>query len=128
MTVYLDVEQLLDIAAAILDSPPKVRDHGLLAAAAARPETSAFGQDAYPTLAEKAAALLHSICANHALVDGNKRLAWAAAETFIWLNTGVEAGEVNVDDAEAFMLAVATGQLDDVIGIAAELRRLGLVD
>jgi death-on-curing protein len=128
VTIYLGVEEILDIAAIAVGGPPKVRDHGLLAAAAARPETSVFGQDAYPTLAEKAAALLHSLCANHALVDGNKRLAWMAAVTLVWLNTGVEPKEVDEPVAEAFMLAVATGSLTDVAGIAAELRRLGIVD
>ncbi len=55
----------------------EVRDLGLLQSAAARPQASAFGEDAYPSLLEKSAALVHSIARNHALVDGNKRLTLA---------------------------------------------------
>lgn len=51
----------------------KVRDIDLLLAAADRPKASAFGEDAYPTLKEKAAVLLHSISRNHPFTDGNKR-------------------------------------------------------
>ncbi|MGI8876122.1 MAG: Fic family protein [Egibacteraceae bacterium] len=54
-----------------------MRDAGALAAAAGRPRTTVFGDDAYPTFNEKVAALLRSLVRNHALVDGNKRLAWA---------------------------------------------------
>jgi death-on-curing protein len=127
MTVYLDVDDLLEIAAIVLNSPAKVRDYGLLSSAAARPQAFVFGQEAYPDLASKAAALLHSLCANHALIDGNKRLAWSATATFIVLNTGGGVPDVDVDAAEAMMLAVARGVLTEVADIAAELRRLGLV-
>jgi death-on-curing protein len=107
-------------------SPAKVRDYGLLSSAAARPQTNVFGQEAYPSLTEKAAALLHSLCANQALIDGNKRLAWAAAVTFIVLNAGGGVPDVDVDEAEAMMLAVAQGTLVEVSDIAAQLRRLGV--
>lgn len=127
MTVYLDVDDLLTIAAAVIGSPPKVRDYGLLSSAAARPQTHVFGQEAYPDLAGKAAALLHSLCANHALIDGNKRLAWAATVTFVVLNMGSRVPDVDVDAAEAMMLAVAQGTLAEVSDIANELRRLGVV-
>lgn len=127
MTTYLDVEDLIDIASVILGTPPKVRDYGLLASAAARPAASMFGQEAYPDLAGKAAALLHSICNNHALIDGNKRLAWVAAVVFINLNSDGPVPDVDVDQAEAFMLAVADGSLTEVSAIAAELRRLGMI-
>lgn len=62
-----------------------VRDLGLLDSATARPRSSAFGVDAYPTLPEKAAALLDD-CRQHALVDGNKRLGWLATVAFLWIN------------------------------------------
>lgn len=127
MTTYLDVEDLLEIASIVLGSPPKVRDHGLLSSAAARPMTFVFGQEAYPDLASKAAALLHSLCRNHALIDGNKRLAWAATIVFISLNSDSPISEVDVDRAEAFMLAVAGGSLVDVSAIATEFRHLGVV-
>lgn len=128
MTVYLNAEDLVDIASAVLGTSPKVRDYGLLASAAARPATFMFGQEAYPDLANKAAALFHSICCNHALIDGNKRLAWAAAVVFINLNTGTPVSDVDVDRAEAFVLAVANGSLTEVPLIAAELRRLGVTE
>lgn len=106
---YLTVEDLLEIAVGILDDVV-VGDHGLLASAAARPQTSAFGEDAYPTFATKAAALMHSVARNHALVDGNKRLAWAATRVFCLINDHDLA--FSVDDAEQLVLAVARGELD----------------
>ncbi len=69
-----------------------------------------FGEDAYPSFAEKAAALMHSLARNHALVDGNKRLAWAATRIFCILN-GRDL-TYTVDDAEQLMLAAASGDLD----------------
>lgn len=106
---YLTVEDLLEISVGILDEVA-LRDHGLLAAAAARPQSSAFGQDAYLTFAAKAAALMHSLARNHALDDGNKRLAWAATRVFCLLN-GHDL-KLSVDDAEQLILAVARGELD----------------
>ena len=73
---YLDLEDLLRLVRLLSIGP--VRDVGLLDSAVARPRSSAFGEDAYGTVSAKAAALLHSITNNHALVDGNKRLAWLA--------------------------------------------------
>ncbi len=106
---YLSVDDLLEIATGILDKVI-IRDHGLLASAAGRPQSSAFGDDAYPSFAAKAAALVHSLARNHALVDGNKRLAWAATRVFCLLN-GHDLG-FDVDEAERLMLAVARGELD----------------
>jgi death-on-curing protein len=79
-----------------------------------------FGVDAYPDNLSKAAALLQSLARNHALVDGNKRTAWAAAWTFLYIN-GVELGEFDVDDAEEFMNAVATDAVMSVDFIANKL-------
>jgi death on curing protein len=120
MTEYLDLDDLLSLAPAAIGQEVLVRDHGLLEAALARPRTSVFGQDAYPDLHVKAAALLHSLCTNHALVDGNKRLAWAACAVFLDLN-----GLVTVDDEDAqfdMMIAVASGRLDDLEKIGERLR------
>jgi death on curing protein len=113
---YLDLEDLLTLVRK-LDAGP-VRDVGLLDAAVARPRSSAFGADAYPGLELKAAALLHSIVRNHALVDGNKRLAWLAAVVFLDLN----GRTVEMDDDAAFELVMdaAEGVLE-VEGIAARL-------
>lgn len=115
---YLTVEDLLDIAAGVLEEVA-VRDAGLLAAAAARPRVTVFGDDAYPTFEDKAAALLHSLVRNHALVDGNKRLAWAAARVFHLLNA--RDLTYTVDEAERLMLQAAAGEVD-VPDIASWLR------
>ena len=106
---YLSVEDLLEIAAGVIEHVV-VRDAGLLAAAAARPQITVFGDDAYPTFQDKTAALLHSLVRNHALVDGNKRLAWSAARIFCLLN-GRDL-TYTVDEAEDLMLSSASGQLD----------------
>lgn len=105
---YLDLEDLLALTRA-LDTGP-VRDLGLLDSACARPRSTAFGTDAYPTLEGKAAALLHSLARNHALVDGNKRLAWLAAVVFLDLNDRT----IDMDDDAAFTLVmvVASGTAD----------------
>jgi death-on-curing protein len=106
---YLSVEDLLEIAVGVIEHVV-VRDAGLLAAAAARPQMTVFGDDAYPTFEDKAAALLHSLVSNHALVDGNTRLAWSAARVFCLLNGRGLA--YTVDEAEDLMLSAASGQLD----------------
>jgi death-on-curing protein len=113
---FLDLEDLLQLTRDLRAGP--VRDVGLLDSAAARPRSSAFGEDAYPTLNLKAAALLHSICRNPALVDGNKRLAWLATTVFLDLNSAV----VTLSDDQAFELVmrVADGSAD-VEHIAAVL-------
>ena len=115
-TEYLTVEDLLELTRRLGAGP--VRDLGLLDAAAVRPQSCAFGTDAYPTRPLKAAALLHSIVRNHALVDGNKRLAWLATVVFGELN----AAPVGLTDDEAFdlVMAAAAGELD-VEQIAAAL-------
>jgi death-on-curing protein len=115
---YLSVEDLLEIAAGIIGDVA-LRDAGLLATAAGRPQMTVFGDDAYPTFEDKAAALLHSLVRNHALVDGNKRLAWAATRVFCLLNR--RDLTYSVDEAEALMLAAAAGRLD-VPDIATWLR------
>jgi death on curing protein len=119
--IYLDLEDLLHIARRTLGVEPIVRDHGLLESALARPQASAFGQDAYDTFEEKAAALLHSLACNHALVDGNKRLALAATIAFLGVN-GQQLRFSN-NDAYDFVIAVATGELDQVKAIATVLER-----
>jgi death-on-curing protein len=97
-----------------------VRGYGLLEAALARPRATAFGKDAYPDLDTKAAALLHSVARNRALIDGNKRLALAAVIAFYGLN-GRRLILTN-DAAYDLVSGVAAGQLDTVEAIAAVLR------
>lgn len=113
---YLDVEDLLALTRLLGAGP--VRDLGLLDSAATRPRSSVFGQDAYPTLELKAAALLHSLCRHHALVDGNKRLGLLATVTFLRLND--RAFTLTQDAAFDLVMGVAEGSLD-VADIAAAL-------
>jgi len=118
--IYLALPELLHVAERTLGAGYAVRDYGLLEAALARPQATAFGKDAYPDLDARAAALLHSIARNHALVDGNKRLALAAVIAFYGLN-GRRLTLTN-DEAYDLVISVAAGQLDDADAIAAVLR------
>lgn len=121
---YLDVDDLIALAVSLLGDPPPIRDMGLLAAAAARPRASAFGEDAYPELWSKAAALLHSIVKNHPLVDGNKRLGWLACAVFLDIN-GVDPTAASNDEVFDLVMAVAADPLD-LTEITARLK--GIVD
>jgi death-on-curing protein len=114
--IYLDLDDLLHIASRTLGHSPEIRDLGLLESAAARPRTTVFGQDAYPTLEAKAAALLHSVTRNHALADGNKRLGLAGLIAFLGLN-GHRLTWTN-DEAYELVVAVASGELVEVSEIA----------
>ena len=117
--IYLTLPELLRVAERVLGPGMKIRDLGLLEAALARPQTTAFGADAYPDLDEKAAALLHSLARNHALVDGNKRLALSGLIAFYGVN-GRRLILTN-DAAYALVMAVASGELDTVAEIAGLL-------
>lgn len=116
--IHLDLDDLLHVAARTLGEV-QVRDAGLLESALARPRATVFGEDAYPSIHEKAAALLHSLARNHALVDGNKRLALAGTIAFYGLN-GLRLTLSN-DEAYDLVIAVSAGDLDEVQPIAARL-------
>jgi death-on-curing protein len=103
---YLDVQDLVELATQLLGDPPPLRDIGLLGSAVARPQTTAFGEDAYPSIWAKGAALLHSIVKNHALVDGNKRLGWLATAVFLEIS-GVDITKASNTDVHDFVLDVA---------------------
>jgi death on curing protein len=118
--IYLTRAEILQVAERTLGHGFVVRDHGLLESAVARPATTVFGQDAYPTLDDKAAALLHSLARNHSLVDGNKRLALAGTIAFYGVN-GWRLCLTN-DEAYDLIMRVSSGQLDAVAPIAAILR------
>ena len=117
--IYLTLPELLHVAERVLGPDFVVREHGLLESALARPRTTVFGEDAYATLETKAAALLHSVAKNHALVDGNKRLSLAAAIAFLGVN-GRRLTFTN-DEAYELVMAVASGTIDDVAVIAGRL-------
>lgn len=119
---YLELDDLVELACRLLGDPPPIRDIGLLGSAAARPGTTAFGQDAYPDLTTKAAALLQSIAINHALFDGNKRLGWLAMAVFLEIN-GIEASRLSNKVVYDFVMWVASTnpELDQIV---ARLRKL----
>ena len=116
-TGYLSLEDPLDLVNALGAGP--VRDLGLLDSACHRPQASFFGREVYPTLAGKAAALMHSLAGNHALVDGNKRLALLATAVFLRINGYLL--DLTDDEAFALTMSVAAGQLD-ADGICKQLR------
>lgn len=118
--IYLDAGDLLHVARRALDAEPVVRDAGLLDSAAARPRATLFGAEAYPDLETKAAALVQSLVGNHALIDGNKRLGLAALIAFLGVN-GRRLTWTN-DEAHDIIIAIASGELDDVAAIAARIR------
>jgi death-on-curing protein len=117
--ICLNIGELLHVAERVLGEVA-VRDVGLLEAASGRPQATAFGQDAYPDLVAKAAALMHSLARNQALVDGNKRLALAGSLAFLGMNG--QRLTLSNDEAYELVMAVATGSLDDVADIADVLR------
>ena len=116
--IYLTLPELLHVAERTLNDVV-VRDVGLLEAAVARPKATAFGEDAYPTMSIKAAALVHSLAKNHALADGNKRLALAGTVAFLGLN-GWRLTYTN-DEAYELIMSVADGRLADVTEIGRDL-------
>lgn len=81
-----------------------------------------FGEEAYPDVIDKAAALLQSLAINHPLFDGNKRMAWLSCVSFLAMN-GVDL-RPDIDAAERLVIAVATGETDEVKVIAQGLREL----
>jgi death-on-curing protein len=119
---FLDLDDVVDLAIALLGDPAPIRDIGLLGSAVARPQTTAFGEDAYRDIWTKAAALLHSIVKNHALVDGNKRLGWLATAVFLEIN-GIEISRASNNDVYDLVIDVAAGQ-PTVDTIAERLRQL----
>lgn len=120
---FLDLDDLIGLTRRLLGDPPPIRDVGLLASAAARPQTTVGGADAYPTVWLKAAALLQSVVNNHALVDGNKRLGWLATAVFLELNDASVATAPN-DDVYELVMRVASSSID-IDEIADHLHRLG---
>jgi len=121
VTDFLETDDLAVIARHVVGPDMHVGDWGLLASAAARPKATVFGEDAYPELADKAAALLSSLVRNHALVDGNTRLGWAATVVFCELN-GMDLAPPTEDEAYDLVIGVADGSQVDVPKIAEHLR------
>lgn len=120
MTYFLTLDDITELGIATLAREGQqfvIADVGLLESALARPQATVFGEDAYPTLHTKAAALIESLARNDALVDGNKRLAWVATVLFLASN-GSDLAAPSVDAGEQFVLGVAQGhlKLGDIAG------------
>lgn len=110
MTRYLTIAELIIINEEIIGKRTQLRDVDLLESSVIRPQSSAFGEDAYPTIPDKAAALFHSLARNHAFVDGNKRTATIA--TIIFLEHNGFHVDWNNEDALQFIIESATGGHD----------------
>ncbi|HKC24205.1 MAG TPA: type II toxin-antitoxin system death-on-curing family toxin [Thermoanaerobaculia bacterium] len=109
MTEYLSAEQLLDLHEELIEvfgGSSGLRDRGALESAVARPAMTFGGEDLYPDLGTKAAALLHSPVMNHPFVDGNKRAGAAAAELFVEMN----GHDLIATDSELERLTMATAR------------------
>ena len=120
----IDYLTLDDVLALTARAGFTIADYGLVESALARPPASVFGEDAYPTIHQKAAALLQSMAINQALADGNKRTAWAATRLFYGLNDyRITATE---DERFELIIAVATRELDTVTMIAARLGQIAV--
>jgi len=116
---YLDVADIVAIGKHALPSPLEVRDWGLVESALARPRATVFGEDAYESVFDKAAALLLSLVTNHPFVDGNKRVGFVAAVLFLKKN-GITLS-FEEDPAYDFVISVADGSVRDVADVAAVL-------
>lgn len=118
--IYLTLPELLHVAERTLGDEVAIRDYGLLESGLTRPQTTVFGADAYDSAEAKAAALLHSLARNHALVDGNKRLALAAMIAF----HGVNGRKLTFSNDQVYdlVMSVATGEMDDIATIADHIR------
>ena len=116
---YLELADILKLGQEIIPDF-RIRDLGLLESAVARPRTSVFGEDAYPTFPDKVAALMHSIARNHALIDGNKRLAWSAARLFCLMNDL----DIKMKQERAYelVMALASGQIE-LAELSASLKK-----
>ena len=119
---YLDIDDILALAERLLGTPAPIRDLGLLGSAVARPQTTVGGNDAYPDLWTKAAALLQSIVNDHALIDGNERLGWLATAVFLELN-GTNITAATDGDVYDLVIDVASNQrrIDDIASRLAHL-------
>lgn len=106
---YLDFHDLLLICDEIIPGY-QIRDSGLLLSALERPQTELYGVEVYPEFEMKAAALMHSIARNHALIDGNKRLAWSSMRIFCLMNKRDVV--LTTAQAEKLTVAVAAGKYD----------------
>ena len=110
--IYLTTAEVIQLQNWVIQQSggsPGVRDNGLIDSAVRQPEATFGGEDLYPTLTGKAAALGYSLARNHGFIDGNKRIAHAAMETFL-VSNGHQI-DAPVDEQEQTFLALAAGTL-----------------
>ena len=119
---FLQLEDVLALVRRMFGDPLPIRDMGLLGSAVERPQTTVFGEDAYPDIWTKAAALCHSVANNHALVDGNERLAWVATATFLEIND-IDVSAASNDDVYDFVISVVVDH-QEIAEIAEQLRAI----
>lgn len=115
MTVrYLQLDEVMKVVVHVTGSEHAVRDMGLLISAMDRPKTDVFGTEVYPSVHQKAAALLQSLARNHALVDGNKRTAWLCCLAFLRFNHAAETrpDHPHPDVTVPFVEDVAQGEYE----------------
>jgi death-on-curing protein len=109
---YLSLADILSLHRRIMEEiggKGGVRDWDLLRSAIAQPRVTFEGEDLYPSIVEKAAALGFSLAMNHPMIDGNKRLAHASMELFLMMN-GFEI-KASIDEQEGVMISLAAGEL-----------------
>lgn len=111
MTDFPSTDEVLIAAEYACGFRPLVRDPGLFESSLMRPAATVFGTDAYPSVWDKAAALLHSLVTTQSLADGNKRTGWAACWLLLGLNGYRVSTDLDVDAAEQFVVAIAGNQL-----------------
>ena len=107
---YLTLKEVLGLHKSVIErwgGAPELRDIGMLESAIAQPQMTFGGHELYPDVAAKASAIGFSLVCNHPFIDGNKRVGYAAMETFLVMN-GYEL-ECSVDETEQIVLSVASG-------------------
>lgn len=109
MTEYLDIHDVVWLVESLHGNTDVVRDWGLLESAVHRPRSVVFGEEAYPDIHAKAAALLESLTRNHPLIDGNKRLGIRAVALFYGYN-GYTLRVSDAAEGDRFIRSVAAGE------------------
>jgi death-on-curing protein len=114
---YLDLADYLAIATAVtgldLQTVMNVTNHDLADSALHAPAAGFGDTDLYPDFVDKAAVLIVRLARNHPLPDGNKRAAWVSLRLFVDINDWTWVPKPEIDDAEAAVLAIASGEWDE---------------
>jgi death-on-curing protein len=111
VTDFLTIEDALEVAQLVTGEPARVRDFTDLTNALARPRETEDGQEKYPSIWEKAAALMEALGHSYALVDGNKRLTWNATWLFLAINGYPLSDPLDEEAAHQFMYDLVRGRL-----------------